>query len=101
MSVICLLHLLMSASAQSIDNTRQSDASDSSDGISPVGAHSSPMSTNLLKRKHLMARGGASAAWLDAEVGDCLFTLARKYRDKMNNQSRHPNPVIQLNSFEK
>ena len=78
MSVILLLHLLMPASSQSIANTRQSDASDSSDGISPVGAHSSPMSTNLLKRKHLMARGGASAARTGAEVGDCLFALAAK-----------------------
>ena len=41
------------------------DSNSSSGGTSASSMPSSPMSTSLLKRKHLMARAGAS---LDAEV---------------------------------
>ena len=37
--------------------------------------HSSPVSTSLLKRKHLMSRGEASRASADAEVNFCSHSL--------------------------
>ena len=58
---------------QSGDGNDDVDSS-SSDGISPAGVCSSPMSTSLLKRKHLMSRAGAS---LDADVS-ALFLYLRK-----------------------
>ena len=45
----------------------ESSASDSHSGgiASPAGVCSSPMSTNLLKRKHLKSRAGASSESVD------------------------------------
>ena len=56
--------------------------SSSSDGISPTGVCSSPMSTSLLKRKHLMSRAGVPRAWADAEVDQSLFSQSLRNANK-------------------
>ena len=70
----CYLSAYMDVSAhhdcrrQQQSGVSNDDADSSSDGISPTGVCSSPLSTSLLKRKHLMSRAGAG---LEAEV--CVF----------------------------
>ena len=64
---------------QSVSND---DVDSSSDGISPTGVCSSPMSTSLLKRKHLMSRAGVPRAWADAEVDQSLFSQSLRNANK-------------------